>query len=245
MEKYIREVQYASLDTLCDLFKVSKNTVRRDIAELEINGVIKKIYGGITLIPQNHVEPFGSREVVNQQEKEIIGKYASQLVENGDVIYIDSGTTTSHMLPYLATKENLTIITSNLHVIVSALDMPKINLISTGGDLYREAYAFTGLNVVHFLKQSNYNISKAFLASTGVSLSRGVTNMSPLEYEIKRYLIASSNTAILLVDHSKINKASFLTYGNLNDFNYFVTDTLPPQEYLDYFKANNVTLITP
>ncbi|GMA98432.1 DeoR/GlpR family DNA-binding transcription regulator [Pelosinus sp. IPA-1] len=249
IQKYIREVENVSLDTLCDVFKVSKNTIRRDVTELQKKGLITKVYGGITINQKNpnelfeSREPFESREGKNQAEKIAIAKLASELVEDGDVIFIDSGTTTKHMIPFLALKENITIITSNLHVILASIPYPKLNIISTGGVLYRETISLTGIGVISFLK--DYNISKSFLASTGVSLAKGVTNISPLESEIKRYLVENSITTSLLVDHSKIDIASLMTYCRLEDLKFFITDKLPPKEYIDFFAANDITLLTP
>jgi DeoR family myo-inositol catabolism operon transcriptional repressor len=249
IQKYIREVEHVSLDTLCDVFNVSKNTIRRDVTELEKKGFITKVYGGITINQKNPSEsfesrePFESREGKNQTEKIAIAKLASELVDDGDVIFLDSGTTTKHMIPFLANKENVTIITSNLHAILASIPYPKLNIISTGGVLYRETISLTGIGAISFLK--NYNISKSFLASTGVSLAKGVTNISPLESEIKRYLVENSTISSLLVDHSKIDVASLMTYCRLENLKYFITDKLPPKEYIDFFTVNDVALLTP
>lgn len=243
IEQHIQNVGSISLDNLCEAFKVSKNTIRRDIAELELRGSIKKVYGGIVSTPRDGVEPFESREIKHQSEKKLIAEIASEIVEDGDVIFIDSGTTCMHLLPFLAKKNNLTIITANLNVIMTAVPYHNLTIISTGGVLYRDTNSFTGPNIIDFLK--NFNISKAFLASTGVSLSRGVTNTSPLEHDIKRYLIEKSTTRVLLVDHTKFDIVSLMTYCKLENLDYFVTDKTPPQEYLTYFGLNNVKLLIP
>lgn len=243
IEKYIRTVENVSLDQLCEMFKVSKNTIRRDIAELEKKGSIKKVYGGITINSKSNVEVFESREITHQEEKEIIGQLASQLVENGDVIFIDSGTTTKHIVPFLKNKENVTIITANLHVIVASLFQSNLHVISTGGELYREAYSFTGPNVINSLK--SYNITKAFLASTGISIDRGATNVSPLESETKKYVMTNCASKALLVDNSKIDIAALMTYARLEDFDYFISDAQPPQGYVEFFQEHNITLLTP
>ncbi|SEO61642.1 DeoR/GlpR family DNA-binding transcription regulator [Propionispora vibrioides] len=243
IEKYVQEVENVSLDHLCDMFKVSKNTIRRDIAELEKKGLIKKVYGGITINSKKNVEVFESREIANQDAKELIGKLAGDLVENGDVIFIDSGTTTKHIIPFLKDKENITIITPNLHVIVAALFMPNLRVISTGGELFREAYSFTGTSAIRSIE--NYNITKAFLASTGISLTRGATNISPLESETKKHIMANSAVKVLLIDHTKINIAALMTYAKLEEFDYFVSDQLPPEEYVEFFQSHNVGILTP
>lgn len=139
IENYVLKHENVSIDTLCSLFDVSKNTIRRDIAELEKKGIIKKIYGGITLNDNNKKPtiPFGQREITNKLPKQLIAKEASKLVEDGDIIFIDSGTTTIHMIPFLADKKNLTIITNNMNAIVKSFPYTNLNILSTGG-LYLE-----------------------------------------------------------------------------------------------------------
>lgn len=103
-----------SLDELCENFGVSKNTIRRDINELEEQGIIRKVYGGIVLKEAEimSLEPFSAREIRNINEKKKIAAVAAALVNDGEVIYIDSGTTTMHLLPHLAEKNFLTIVTA-------------------------------------------------------------------------------------------------------------------------------------
>ena len=204
IESLLEEQNTISLDELCDKFGVSKNTIRRDITELEKRGSIKKVYGGIMRNQNSMPEPFFSREIKNKLKKKQVAKLAASLIEDNDVVYIDSGSTTMHIVPYLANKKHLTILTANVYVINEALQYPQINVISTGGTLYRPSNAFVGANVIEFLK--DYNISKALLAATGISLKSGATNAYPMEGDIKKYLIANSKTNILLVDSTKTDK---------------------------------------
>ena len=115
----LKEAHNISINDLCDMFGVSKNTIRRDIADLQEKGIIEKVYGGIVLAdpPANAPEPFAFREGRNAEAKKLIGRLAADLVNDGDVIYIDSGTTTMHMVPYLLDKQRLTIVTASVHVI--------------------------------------------------------------------------------------------------------------------------------
>ena len=187
LKNYIMANERASLDDLCTLFNVSKNTMRRDINELEKQAIIKKVYGGIVLNDKKTTEPFESREEKNITSKQIIAKLASQFVQDGDIIYIDSGTTTMHMIPHLAEIRNLTIITNNLNVIMGSLPYPNLNVLCTGGVLFRTTNSFVDMDAVNSLKK--FNISKAFMASTGISITKGITNSSSFEYDIKRYMV--------------------------------------------------------
>jgi DeoR family myo-inositol catabolism operon transcriptional repressor len=243
LEDYIIEKERASIEDLCSVFNVSKNTMRRDINQLEAQGKIKKVYGGIILTDKKTTEPFESREVKNKAAKLIIAELASTFIEDGDIIYIDSGTTTMHMIPYLSEMRNVTIITNNLHVILNSLPYPNLNVISTGGTLFRRTNSFVESGAVSSLKK--YNISKAFLATTGVSIAKGITNSSSLEYDIKRYIVEHCDKRILLADNTKLGKVSLITYYDLKDIQVFVSDQKPEQEYADFFTNNHITLVTP
>ncbi len=243
LQNYILEKERASIEELCSVFNVSKNTMRRDINQLESQGKIKKVYGGIILTDKKTTEPFESREVKNKDAKLIIAKLASTLIEDGDIIYIDSGTTTMHMIPYLSDVKNLTIVTNNLHVILKSLPYQNLNVISTGGTLFRRTNSFVDSGAVSSLKK--YNISKAFLATTGISIAKGITNSSSLEYDIKKYIVEHCDKKILLADDTKLGKVSLITYYDLKDIQVFVTNQKPDDEYTNFFNSNHITLIAP
>ena len=126
IRKLLLEEHTLSIKDLCRRFDVSKNTIRRDISELEQQGLIHKVYGGIVLnadaLDPSAPEPFDSRAAKNENAKKIVARLAASEVREDDVIYIDSGTTTMHMIPFLAGKGRITIITSSLNVINMALD---------------------------------------------------------------------------------------------------------------------------
>ena len=233
-----------SINDLCEDFGVSKNTIRRDIAELEKRGIIDKVYGGITRKQStlSAPEPFAAREMKNAIQKQQVARIASTLVNDGDVIYIDSGTTTMHMIPFLADRKHLTIVTASVYVINAATAYPNFNVIATGGQLYLPSKAFVGSSVSRCLQ--NYNLSKIFLASTGISLENGATNASPLESEIKHNLVHKAGKKFLLVDTSKLDVVSLMTYCQLSELDTVIMDKLPPEKYTDYFATHKVQLLT-
>ena len=245
IHELLKERKRISLDELCENFGVSKNTIRRDIAELEEDGIIRKVYGGIVLKEAEitSLEPFSAREIRNINEKQKIAGLAAAFVNDGEVIYIDSGTTTMHMLPHLAEKNFLTIVTASVYVLELATRYSNLNVIATGGNLQPPIKAFVGASVVECIK--NYNFSKIFLASTGISIEHGATNASPLECEIKKELVRKSCAKYLLVDNSKFDVASLMTYSDLRGIDHIVTDKNPSEKYLDYFKKISINLILP
>ncbi|MGG1690012.1 DeoR/GlpR family DNA-binding transcription regulator [Heyndrickxia ginsengihumi] len=235
---YVFEHQTVSLDELVKKFDVSKNTIRRDIQELVDSGEIKKVYGGVSV---NHtsLEPFTDRTARNQQLKKLIAKRAANFVEDGDIIFIDSGTTTVEMLEYLKTKQ-ITVITNNLDFIINSLPYESLNVISTGGILERTTKSFATIKNMELF--NTYNINKAFMASTGVSIMNGVTNSSPLESQIKQIVVEKSAKVYLLVDHYKFDKSALMTYCTLDQIDYLITDAMPDKSYEEYAKENGINL---
>jgi DeoR family myo-inositol catabolism operon transcriptional repressor len=239
IQEYVIEHQSASLDELVNVFDVSKNTIRRDVQELVDRGELKKVYGGVSSIHKK-LESFQERSVRNQEQKEVIAKKAASFVEDGDFIFIDSGTTTIEMFDYLKEK-HLTIFTNNIDLIVRAIPYEKINVISIGGMLERKTSSFVNPQNMDLLR--DYNIKKAFMASTGISLSNGVTNASPLESELKKTIVSRSSEVYLLVDHDKFDKYGLMTYCSLDDIDYLITDQVPNDPYQEYAKNHHIQLV--
>ncbi len=244
IQELLEEKKSISINDLCAFFEVSKNTIRRDIAELEKSGIISKVYGGIVL--QEKEAPKEPQEALvtvdsDKLHKKKIAQMAASLVEDDDVIYIDSGTTTMHLMPYLENKHNITIVTASIHVIDIAAASAKFNIIATGGTIYAPTRAFVGPSVINCLK--DYNISKIFLASTGISIEKGATTASPLECDIKRALVDKSAKKILMVDSTKLDSASLITFCNLDEIDCIVVDEELPTKYQDYFAKNNIEVI--
>lgn len=244
IEEFIEQEKSVSLDTLCDEFQVSKNTIRRDINELVKKGTIRKVYGGVTVNQSAEspiLVPYQQRHDSFMDEKNAICQAAARYVNDGDNIYIDTGTTCMNMIDYIS-DINCTIITNSLQICWKAVPYPNLRIIVLPGVLKRETLSFVGDEINEQLR--TYNITKAFMACTGLTLENGVTNASTEEYNIKRAVIKNSQQHYLLTDHSKFGKASLMTYCNLEDFQYIITDTIPVKKYLTFCKELGIIVET-
>lgn len=240
IENYIEQEKSVSLDTLCDKFGVSKNTIRRDIEDLVTRGAVQKVYGGV--ISTQHVSdarllPYEQRNTVLSTEKEAIAKKAASFVENGDVIYIDTGTTCLNMVDCLS-HINCTIITNSLQICLKAVPYPNLQVICLPGILNRDTLSFVGSEIPAYLK--TFNITKAFMASTGVTIENGLTNASAEEYVVKKAVIQNSRTHFLLSDHTKFGKFALMTYCRMNEIQHIVTDMPLGDEYEEYCREYGI-----
>ena len=240
IKEYIYQQKTVTLDQLCDEFNVSKNTIRRDIDELVASEKIKKIYGGVTVEGYKPMISFDERNISNLQAKQLIAKSAASLINDNEIIFIDSGTTTMHMIEYIKDKKNLTILTNSIEVIMRSIPYPNINVISLSGSLNRKTLSFTGTSCAAVL--SNFNISKAFIAATGISTNGGASNSSPAETEIKRTALMKSQKNYLLVDHTKFGIISLMTFSNFDNIDSVITDKMPPEDLQEVLERNNCSI---
>jgi len=241
IEQYVISRETVSIDELCSVFGVSKNTIRRDLNELEMRGHIAKVYGGVTVVAAPGAVPIPVRSSLHRADKELIGRLAAEEVSDGDAIFIDSGTTTLCLLRYLCTKKRITIVTHSLGAMSEASRHDQLNIISLGGIYSHTTDSFVGLTTINAL--SSMRITKAFMGATGVSLTAGMTNTTFLEAEIKRAVVHQSEAVYCMADASKIGKEAIVTFCHLKDLAAFITDRKPPQEYCQLCANEHVRLL--
>lgn len=240
--EYIYENKNVTLKELCEKFEMSINTIRRDLEEITVSqNDIVKTYGGVKVQNKKELVPFSKRGVSNPVEKERIAQKAAELVNSGDSIFLDSGTTTMYMIDYLKTLSHITIFTHSLEVMMRAIPYENLNIISLPGILNRETLSFTGTSTAETL--SGYNIPKAFMASTGISAENGITNSSFAEYDIKCSIISRSKEIFLLADHSKFDAVSLMTYASLERLDYLITDKIPPRSIVNSIEKGGGKII--
>lgn len=242
IEQYIQQHKQVSISELCSHFNVSKNTIRRDINYLETEGLLEKVYGGV-VATNSQLVPFESRTIKNQLEKEQIAARAASFIQENDLIFIDSGTTTIHLLDSVSQTIHFTVLTNNLDIINTAAAMTNITLVVVGTNFKRRTRSFVELSEKTLL--TRYNINKAFMAATGVSINHGLTNSDPLEYEIKKWISTKANQLYLLADPTKFDKSTLLTYLELSNIHGLITTNAIPQNYQEFCKDYQIPIYYP
>lgn len=212
----LEEKSRVSVDHLAVYFGVSRSSIRRDLSQLHEHGLLTRTYGGAVALNGNgHSNsgetPFTERQVANFAEKDRIGRAAAQHIGEGETIFIDGGTTTECMLPYLPDKR-ITVVTYGLNIINRLSAYPYVTLIAIGGALHRDSLTFSGLLALTSIEAYHIRYDKTFMAASGVSASAGITNASLEEIPIKRKAMEAGQQNILLVDASKIGaiRAGFI-----------------------------------
>ncbi len=241
IKKYIYENKMVTLDQICKEFGISKSTMRRDLNEILKDTYVKKVYGGLKVLPKREQSTFEARNIANSEAKMRIAAVASNLVEDGDVIFIDSGTTTLHMIDYIKDKKNITVITNNFELIQCSIPYEGVNIISLPGTFDRRTLSFTGSSALQEIH--NYNINKAFMATTGFSTTCGVTNSFPMESNLKQIVVQHCRKVYLLADSSKFDFAALITYCDLSSIDILITDINPTKEIQIFMQEHDNKII--
>jgi len=241
MEQYILHNGTASLEDLSAKFDISTNTVRRDLAELLERGQIKKVYGGVAACAAPLPLPMSTRAERAREEKREIGRRAASLVEDHTTIFLDSGSTTVCILPYLAGKSDITVITHSLSALYEASKYPELRVIALGGLYSPSTSSYVGASTLETL--SHMSIDMVFIAATGVSLERGLTNSTYFEAEIKRSVARRNKQLILMADQSKFGHTALFTFAEFKDLSVIVTDRRPAKPYLDGIEHYGIRLL--
>ncbi len=212
---------------LKDLLSVSTATIRSDLRELEKAGVCEIVWGG-AVSKRFPVGDYGSRlqerSKLHPEAKRRIGARAAQLVEVGQTIIVDAGTTTVELVHHLSRDlEYLRIVTPALNVAAAAAQFPNVELFMTGGVLRHLTRSLIGPQVLRALEL--FNADWVFLASGGFSIEHGVTTSNMLEVEVKRTMVQRAARVALMADSSKFGQVRSLTVIPMSEVNVLITDT--------------------
>lgn len=205
---------------LMTALQCSESTVRRDLDQLEKTKKLRRIHGGAKRIYRLDDELSNNvKSLKNVQEKEMIGKKAASLIEENDVIFIDAGTTTLAMIPYIESV-NITVVTNGIQH-ASLLTDKNIDTILLGGKIKPTTKAIIGPNSLKEL--GNYRFNKAFLGINGIDIEYGCTTPDPEEAALKSLATEQASVSYMLADQSKWNKINFVKVCDLEDVT-IVTD---------------------
>ena len=202
--------------------RVSIASIRRDLADLERSGLLKRTHGGAVSNRLTAVEPsLAQKKDQYRAEKAAIADLAASFVEPGDTILLDAGSTTTQIARALRHHRNVVVVTNALNI-ASELAASDLEVIVTGGNLRRGVLSQVGPIAEQTI--AGLHVDKLFLAANGVDLTKGVTTPNVLEAQTKRRMVDSARSVILVADHSKFGRATFAHVCGLDRLDAIVTD---------------------
>jgi DeoR family fructose operon transcriptional repressor len=239
----LKERDYCSVVEMSQLLNVSPMTIRRDLHMLHEKQIIEVTYGGARFIASKQFEPdFDIRAHEHLAEKQAIGKLAAELfIEEGDVVGIDSGSTTLEIVRNLPNIP-LTIVTHSLAAANVVAQNRRYSLIMLGGVLQHEANCLCGPQAIAALH--TLYINKLFLSASGLLPSDGLSCNNLSDAEVKQALINSSRKTILCMDSSKVGRAYLARFATLNAIDTLITDNAISDESRQAIEQQQIQIIT-
>lgn len=226
--RFVTQRGRITIDELIDEFKVSGATIRRDLEFLERQGLVQRAHGGA--ISQSRVifEPdYSEQKERFLEEKKRIGREASKLVEEGEVVFLEASTTVLQLTKYIRNKRNLTIVTNSLDIARELERNKGIELILTGGTLKRRTRALIGSLTEASFEQ--IRVDKAFMGISALDISYGITMATLEEAQTRKKIHQAANKVIVLSDHSKFGKQNFAYIAPANSIDILITDKGIPE----------------
>ncbi|WP_027417249.1 DeoR/GlpR family DNA-binding transcription regulator [Aneurinibacillus terranovensis] len=226
----VQDKTVVRIQELVDATGASESTIRRDLSELEEKKLLKRVHGGATYLHRKIEEPtIGEKTTKNDREKTAIGRYAASLVKDKDCIFIDAGTTTLHMVPFLSAA-HIIAVTNGLNIATELL-AHNIKTILLGGDLKPSTLSMIGPGAITAVQQ--YRFDKCFLGINGIDTRFGLTTPDPGEAYIKQLALAHSDKSYILSDTSKFSQVTFAKVADISEHTIITNDDLDDllQEY--------------
>ncbi|HTE08748.1 MAG TPA: transcriptional repressor AgaR, partial [Flavitalea sp.] len=226
----LEEKGQVDVTELSKALRVSEVTIRNDLKRLEQKNALIRARGGAFKIDRVGMDfTLSDKNKQNYDQKRKIGKAAAELVEEGDTIILDSGTTTMEIAKNLSSIAELTVITNALNIANQLADHPRANIIIPGGFLRKNSLSLIGSTAEDSFK--NYFCDKLFLAVDGFSTTFGLSTPNVEEAHLNRIMISISKQVIVVADSSKFHKRSFALIGPVAGIDVLITDEgIPPDD---------------
>lgn len=240
-EKLILELmlkeKHVTVKQLARTLYASEPSIRRDLASLEAAQLIRRVHGGAILNENGSGDtkiPFTIRALEQSNEKIIIAKKATSLVKDGDVIFLDASSTAFNMIPFLADKKDITVITNGIKAINALCEYNEghIRTISTGGKVHPSCLALVGEDA--FVTVEQYNADVFFFACRGLSMDGRLTDIAPDEDYVRLKMLARSKRSYLLCTAEKIGKMYYHNLCSIDRVTGAVFGAPPPETLEKY-----------
>ncbi len=242
IQEYLAVKRIARTADLCDLLEASEATVRRDLEWLEQEGVLERTHGGAILSQRVVFEPgYQQRAQTNPEEKRTIGALAASLIEKDDIVFINSGTTTTQVIRHTRADPSISIFTNNLS---GALEVgePGFQYYLLGGEFQPRSNSLAGRFAMENLSQ--VYATKCILGVDGISARHGCTVPSNAEAEVMRQMIRHTKGEIIIVaDHSKWGAVSNFQIAAIEEIHKLVTDAEFDRSAIEDLEARGVQIL--
>ncbi|MCI0662749.1 MAG: DeoR/GlpR family DNA-binding transcription regulator [Acidobacteria bacterium] len=236
-----------SVEILAQHLNVSAATIRRDLSELEQQGLLRRNHGGAVPVapmlyePFRHVSSFQEQEEKCVGEKRRIGILAANLIADGDIIAIGAGTTTTQVARCIRHRKGITVLTNAINIAMELSHLLDIKVCMTGGSLSGDWFALVG--DVAQRNASEMFVDKAFIGVDGIHSERGLTTNYPDQAAIHRVMLQQARQRIIVADHRKIGIVGTTLIWPVADVDILITDQTTTEEAIAFFTSKNISVL--
>lgn len=230
------------MEQLAKKYYVSPSTIRRDLREMEEAGILRRIYGGAVLKEKESIElPYELRLDENKKEKNRMCELAAELVQDEMCVFLDTTTTISYLPSYLGNKNNIKLITNSISIAMEGLNYPNMQVYSTGGWVNPISKGFAGEAARRGIKEFYSDI--LFFSARTLSRDRGIMDLNEEDVYMKKLMIENTRKVVLLADHTKWDRESYLGICGIERVDVVITDQRPDEVWLELLKEKRIELI--
>ena len=222
---YIEERRKATVAELCEHFRVSSATIRNDLRDLEQGNLLLRTHGGAMVRSKTgHELDSHQKRVQHLEAKRRIAAAALELVEDGDRIILDTGTTTLELARLLGRRRDVTVVTNDLVIALELEEMDSVSVVFVGGLLRRRFHCTVSYGNAWREALAGLSVDKAFMGVNSLSLEKGATTPDLSTAETKKSMIEIAVKVFLLCDSSKFGRSSFARFATLDQIDAVVTE---------------------
>lgn len=239
----IKRKDKISVNELLRSFKeVSPASIRRDLRILESQGIIERSYGYIRLTNRDFPIPSLERKMkVNVEEKKRIAKAVLNLIEEGDTLFLDTGSTLVYIAKELKALKGIMVITNSIPVIKELEKSPYIRIIGIGGIYQFNEQCFVGSIAEEYVRR--YKVDKAIIGADGFSFDEGVTSHDPENAGVTRLVVENAETVIVAADYTKIGTRGVIPIAPIEKIDIVVTNKELESEKISTLESNGIKVI--
>jgi DeoR/GlpR family transcriptional regulator of sugar metabolism len=228
---------------LAQELNVTEVTIRRDLAKLEKHGFLKKTYGGAVLGASEMSSSVRYRQTRNLAAKRIIGRLAAELIQDGDSIYLEAGSTCYEIIPHLANKNNLTIIVNSLHLMSRLHEQVQHKVVLTGGMYRPERMDMIGPAAENAISQlAGFT---AFTGADDITIETGISGADVATVSFTKNVLRKAARIIFVGDSSKFDNPALYKIAEIDQLDAIVTNTCPGSKWNKTCGEMNIKLIYP
>lgn len=224
----LKTEQAVSVHNIAKRLFISEATVRRDLAELERQGLVRRVYGGATLVKSNTDVPLVIRENESAEAKNEIGRRAASLVRENDVILLDASSTAFSIIQYLGDFTNLVVVTNGIKAAM-ALGEKHIKTFLTGGEMIDNSYSLVGQHAVDMVEHINADLF--FFSCRGITVDGRITDSSVDETQLRMKMLRQAKRSVLMAASSKIGKEYFYVMGHVSEIDEVICEKPLPESW--------------